>query len=180
MALHLGIHILCAYLWVICRWAHLNVKLHFLNTFFELRRNIFGHCTSCQCQHFNWHWSVLGIDLKYLSISIDRHWDQCRNFDRHWAMIQGILCTCMYIYKLSAHFDTFLCILTCLPAVFITMTADILLLFYSKQLSQVSPSNDSVWILSKKEIPIKIVDTGLYAVMIWLVRENWLSGYYLL
>ena len=22
---------------------------------------------------------------------IDRHWDQCCNFDRHWALIQGVL-----------------------------------------------------------------------------------------
>ena len=24
-------------------------------------------------------------------ISIDRHWDQCQNFDRHWALIEGVL-----------------------------------------------------------------------------------------
>ena len=24
---------------------------------------------------------------------IDRHWDQCRNFDWHWAMIEGVLYT---------------------------------------------------------------------------------------
>ncbi len=25
------------------------------------------------------------------SIGIDRHWDQCQNFDWHWELIEGVL-----------------------------------------------------------------------------------------
>ncbi len=29
-------------------------------------------------------------------IGIDRHWDQCQNFDRHWALIEGVLRNVVY------------------------------------------------------------------------------------
>ena len=37
-------------------------------------------------------------------IGIDRHWEQCRNFDRHWALIQGVLCyPCVFSLRSIRH-----------------------------------------------------------------------------
>ncbi len=48
-----------------------------------------------QCRSQSWHWSEMSLNADHCRnwsalIGIDRHWDQCQDFDRHWSALIGI------------------------------------------------------------------------------------------